>query len=139
MLRVLAGVHEMSGRNRSIICSYKQKVACPVSAHGARTLRMVRAMAPVTGEDTELLLDGARYGDVEDVQSALEQRVSADATDDSGRTGEAVWSVTVQRLSASLGMSRLLPSRMFNLTAGFLPMQPFTWHQLMGTQAWYQP
>jgi ankyrin repeat protein len=41
-------------------------------------------------EDAELLLDGARYGDLEDVLSALERRVSADATDESGRTGTAL-------------------------------------------------
>ena len=36
----------------------------------------------------DLLLDGARYGDLEDVETALHQyKVSVDAADDQGRTG----------------------------------------------------
>ena len=35
----------------------------------------------------ELLIEGARYNDLEDVQNALSQGVSVDAQDEQGRTG----------------------------------------------------
>lgn len=38
-------------------------------------------------ELAELLLDGARYGDLDDVHLAIEQRVDVNAADDAGRTG----------------------------------------------------
>ena len=37
---------------------------------------------------TEVLVDGARYGDMDDVQSALQSNVDVNATDAMGRTGE---------------------------------------------------
>lgn len=39
-------------------------------------------------EMVEVLVDGARYGDMEDVQSALQHSVDVNATDSSGRTGK---------------------------------------------------
>ena len=40
----------------------------------------------------ELLIDGARYGDLEDVESALTQHhVAVDSKDEAGRTGKANW------------------------------------------------
>ena len=36
---------------------------------------------------TDLLLEGARYGDLEDVEQALEQGAELDRTDAQGRTG----------------------------------------------------
>ena len=42
---------------------------------------------PSLSETEELLLDGSRYGDAEDVQAALEQRVNINIFDASGRTG----------------------------------------------------
>lgn len=43
----------------------------------------------ITGDDlVELLIDGARYDDAEDVQTALDGQVDVNATDQSGRTGE---------------------------------------------------
>ena len=41
-----------------------------------------------SAEMVEVLVDGARYGDIEDVQSALQHSVDANATDSSGRTGK---------------------------------------------------
>ena len=41
-------------------------------------------------ELTELLLDGARYGDLDDVKQALSLGVSVDCRDDQGRTGECL-------------------------------------------------
>ncbi|KAK9917548.1 hypothetical protein WJX75_005667 [Coccomyxa subellipsoidea] len=41
----------------------------------------------ITGDDlVELLIDGARYDDAEDVQTALDGQVDVNATDQSGRT-----------------------------------------------------
>ncbi|DBA74672.1 hypothetical protein WJX79_002453 [Trebouxia sp. C0005] len=39
-----------------------------------------------SAEMVEVLVDGARYGDIEDVQSALQHSVDVNATDSSGRT-----------------------------------------------------
>ena len=41
-----------------------------------------------SAEMVEVLVDGARYGDIEDVQSALQHSVDVNATDSSGRTGK---------------------------------------------------
>ena len=38
-------------------------------------------------EVVELLLDGARYGDVDEVKQALAQGASIDSADEQGRTG----------------------------------------------------
>ena len=46
------------------------------------------ASAGETSELVELLIEGARYNDLEDVQNALSQGVSVDAQDEQGRTGE---------------------------------------------------
>ncbi len=45
--------------------------------------------APAEGKSdlVDLLIEGARYGDLEDLQSALRQGVSVDAQDEQGRTG----------------------------------------------------
>lgn len=40
-----------------------------------------------SAEMVEVLVDGARYGDLEDVQSALQHGVNVDSADFSGRTG----------------------------------------------------
>ena len=50
------------------------------------------APAGDTSELVELLIDGARYNDLEDVQNALSQGVSVDAQDEQGRTGELFFS-----------------------------------------------
>ena len=42
-----------------------------------------------TEEAVELLIDGARYGDADDVQKALEHKVDVNAQDEWGKTGEA--------------------------------------------------
>jgi hypothetical protein len=44
-------------------------------------------MAPNFEELVELLIDGARYDDLEDVQSALDQGVNINAQDERGSTG----------------------------------------------------
>lgn len=44
--------------------------------------------APPTAEEIELLVDGARFGDLEDVVAALEDGVGVDAVDEHGRTGK---------------------------------------------------
>lgn len=44
-------------------------------------------MAPEYAELVELLIDGARYGDAEDVHAALEHQVDVNAQDEQGRTG----------------------------------------------------
>ena len=46
------------------------------------------APAGESSELVDLLIDGARYNDLEDVQNALSQGVSVDAQDEQGRTGE---------------------------------------------------
>lgn len=49
------------------------------------------AMAAPGGEAAlELLLDGARYGDLEDVQAALSDGADINGKDDSARTGAQV-------------------------------------------------
>ena len=48
-------------------------------------LYMVQAVN--TPELAELLIEGARYGDLEDVKQALEQGAHIDCTDEQGRTG----------------------------------------------------
>ena len=45
-------------------------------------------MAPVYSELVELLVDGARFDDADDVQSALDQGADIDSQDDQGRTGK---------------------------------------------------
>ena len=45
-----------------------------------------KSLAP-SAEMIENLVDGARYGDLEDVQSALQHSVAVDSADTSGRTG----------------------------------------------------
>ncbi len=42
---------------------------------------------PEPSDLTDLLVEGARYGDLEDVQSALGQGVSVNERDEQGRTG----------------------------------------------------
>jgi hypothetical protein len=42
---------------------------------------------PTEADLVDLLLDGARYADVEDVQTALERHIDVNATDSCGRTG----------------------------------------------------
>ena len=44
-------------------------------------------MASATDEAVELLIDGARYGDADDVLSALERKVDVNAQDEWGKTG----------------------------------------------------
>ena len=60
---------------------------------GAEALTACRAAmadgeAQVLEDKEHLLLDGARYGDLEDVQLALEQNAGVDCADDLGRTGK---------------------------------------------------
>jgi len=46
-------------------------------------------------DETELLIDAARFGDFEDVQAALDEyKVSPDAADDQQRTGLVLFTVT---------------------------------------------
>lgn len=45
------------------------------------------APAESTSDLVDLLIEGARYGDLIDIQSALRQGVSVDAQDEQGRTG----------------------------------------------------
>ena len=44
-------------------------------------------MAPQYSEIVELLIDGARYNDAEDVQSALDQGADINSQDEQGRSG----------------------------------------------------
>jgi hypothetical protein len=41
----------------------------------------------MSDEMVELLVDGARYGEIEDVNKALEAKVAVDAQDEWGKTG----------------------------------------------------
>ena len=45
------------------------------------------AAAASPEELAELLIDGARYGDMEDVETALAQNAAVDSVDSQGRTG----------------------------------------------------
>lgn len=45
-------------------------------------------MAPEYNELVELLVEGARYDDLEDVESALEQGADVNSQDALGRTGK---------------------------------------------------
>ncbi len=45
-------------------------------------------MAPQFSELVELLVEGARYDDMEDVQSALDQGTDINSQDEQGRTGK---------------------------------------------------
>ena len=98
---------------------------------------MVHTVSDAACSDAELLLDGARYGDLEDVLSALEQRVSADAADDSGRTGKAHKCRRFgQQHDCAVTLTSELPSleQAIALTSLSLFMQRFTWHRPTGTQ-----
>lgn len=44
-------------------------------------------MAPQYSEIVDLLVDGARYNDAEDVQSALDQGADINSQDEQGRSG----------------------------------------------------
>lgn len=44
-------------------------------------------MAPQYSEIVDLLIDGARYNDAEDVQSALDQGADINSQDEQGRSG----------------------------------------------------
>ena len=48
-------------------------------------------MAPQYSELIELLIEGSRYDDAEDVQSALDQGVDINAQDEQGRTGKSIY------------------------------------------------
>lgn len=48
---------------------------------------MNKTVAP-SPEMVEVLVDGARYGDMEDVQSALRHSVDVNSADTVGRTGK---------------------------------------------------
>lgn len=45
-------------------------------------------MAPQYSDIVDLLIEGARYGDDEDVDSAIEQGADVNAQDEQGRTGK---------------------------------------------------
>ena len=49
---------------------------------------------PELSDDVELLFDGARYGDLEDVTAALEAKAPVNAADEQGRTGGSFASET---------------------------------------------
>lgn len=51
---------------------------------------------PPSEDLVEVLVDGARYGDMEDVQSALQHGVNINSADSSGRTGSSRSSHFVQ-------------------------------------------
>lgn len=44
-------------------------------------------MAPLYADLVELLIDGARYGDSEDIEAATQQGADVNAQDELGRTG----------------------------------------------------
>ena len=51
-------------------------------------MQNIREMAtPTPQELVESLIDGARYGDMEDVEAAIAQGVAMDGADHAGRTG----------------------------------------------------
>lgn len=63
----------------------------------AAALQNCRAMASQE-ELVELLIDGARYGDMEDVEAALSQSVPIDSKDAQGRTGMPGWSLCLLKV-----------------------------------------
>jgi len=60
-------------------------------------------MAPSYSQLVELLIDGARFGDAEDVVSALDQGASINAQDEQGRTG----ATTGMRYKSDLELDKL--------------------------------
>jgi hypothetical protein len=56
-------------------------------------------------ELVELLVDGARYGDMEDVKAALDQGVDANAADSMGRTGAPSLFPPLSRNACQLNIS----------------------------------
>eukprot|EP00955_Chlamydomonas_euryale_P022549 238029-Chlamydomonas_euryale.AAC.12 len=77
-------------RGGDLVCRRRNRPG-PAAAAAAATAQQARgttsAMDP-HDELVELLVDGARYGDLEDVDAALAQHVSVDSKDSTGRTGE---------------------------------------------------
>lgn len=62
---------------------------------------MVNAPPLSTAEDVELLVDGARYGDLDDVTAALDNGAAVDAMDEHGRTGAPIPSFSSAALTAA--------------------------------------
>ncbi len=86
--RALASPAACCGRRRRSRCCRRQHLTdrppccpCPCSL-----LQAAAAMAS-TEELVELLIDGARYGDADDVHKALEGKVDVNAADEWGKTG----------------------------------------------------
>lgn len=94
---------DLTGRIlRKAAVALEQRSACPlpviVTCAHLRLVCLVLMQTEPAGsfaknvtpsaEMVEVLVDGARYGDIEDVQSALQHSVDVNATDSSGRTGK---------------------------------------------------
>ena len=87
-------------RNAAFALGQRSAFSCPLTVTCAHLhlLCSVLMMSEPAGcfaknvtpsaEMVEVLVDGARYGDMEDVQSALQHSVDVNATDSSGRTGK---------------------------------------------------
>jgi hypothetical protein len=65
-------------------------------------------MAPQYSEMVELLIEGARYDDAEDVQSALDQGADINSQDEQGRSG--MYARYFVQLSDLSFFSRSIPS-----------------------------
>lgn len=51
-------------------------------------MQNLESMAPEYNELVELLVQGARFDDIEDVKEALDRGVDIDSQDEQGRTGD---------------------------------------------------
>ncbi len=89
------------------------------------------ASAESTSELADLLIEGARYNDLEDVRTALSQGVSVDAQDEQGRTGAQPASGALHpRYSCKAALS----SSAIQKASQHVPAQRFTWHAPTATQ-----
>ena len=78
----------------------------------------------------ELLIDGARYGDADDVHKALEGKVDVNAADEWGKTGGDSSSFEHGRGTVRQGDSVL--TLLVLPTGAATPLQHCTWHLLTG-------
>lgn len=96
----------------------------------------------------DLLINGARYDDLEDVQRALSSHVDVNAADEVGRTGLSFLSSEITAICALLGFGAVTRWPFLAvigcrqaplLTFESLHMQHSTWLLQTGTPAWLTP
>lgn len=76
-------------RSRKEHNSLKQHISTSFRTAASSIAAVPREMTDLATNDVNFLVEGARFGDLEDVSIALDQcRISPDSVDEQGRTGK---------------------------------------------------